>query len=144
MYALVFSAMTAIALIALLVSALGITNTMLMSVLERVREIGVMKAIGARDRHIQMIFLVEGALVGLVGGLLGLLLARALAIPANAWVRSMVASRMSVRLETSVFAFPWWLAVGAPLFACLVTTLAALYPARRAVRVDAIAALRHE
>jgi len=143
-YRLIFSAMTVIAVVALLVAALGILNTMLMGVLERVREIGIMKAVGARDGHIQLIFLVEGALVGLVGGLLGLLLAWAGSFPADTWVRSTVESGLSIRLQASVFAFPWWLLVAAPLFACLITTLAAFYPARRAARVDPVKALRHD
>src|SRR5262249_52343441 len=81
-YLLILSAMSVVALIALLVSALGITNTMLMSVLERTREIGVMKAVGARDGHVLLAFLVEGALVGLVGGALGLLVCWAASHPA--------------------------------------------------------------
>jgi putative ABC transport system permease protein len=143
-YLLVFSTMTIVAVIALVVAALGITNTMLMSVLERVREIGIMKAVGARELHIQSIFLVEGGLVGLVGGLLGLLLGWAASFPADAWVASLVENRLHIKLEQSIFAFPLWLVVGVPLFACLVTTLAAYYPARRASRTDPIKALRHE
>jgi putative ABC transport system permease protein len=119
-------------------------NTMLMSVLERVREIGVMKAVGAEERHIRRIFLVEGALVGLTGGLLGLLLGWVLSLAADPWVRSLVEQKLTVRLEESIFAFPWWLLLGVPLFSCLVTTLAAVYPARRASRVNPVEALRHE
>jgi putative ABC transport system permease protein len=141
---LIFTGMTAIAAVSLLVAALGIMNTMLMSVLERVREIGVMKAVGARDGHIQMIFLVEGALVGLVGGLLGLLLGWAASFPGDAGVRGLVQQRLSLTLQESIFVFPWWLVAGVPAFACLVTTLAALYPARRAARVNPITALRHD
>lgn len=143
-YNLIFSSMTVFAAIGLLVAALGITNTMLMSVLERVREIGIMKAVGGRDLHIQTIFLLEGALVGLVGGLLGLLLGWAASYPGDAWVRSVVSSNLSIKLESSIFRFPPWLQVAAPAFACLMTTLAAYYPARRAARVNPITALRHE
>jgi putative ABC transport system permease protein len=143
-YRLIFSAMTVIALVALLVAALGIMNTMLMGVLERVREIGIMKAVGARDGHIQLIFLIEGALVGLAGGLLGLLLSLAASFPGDAWVRSTVESGLKIQLQESIFIFPWWLLAGVPLFACLVTTLAAYYPARRAARVNPVRALRHE
>src|SRR5262249_42083794 len=99
---------------------------------------------GARDGHIQLIFLVEGGLVGLVGGLLGLLLAWAGSFPGDTWVRSVVESGLSIKLENSIFAFPWWLVAGGPAFACLVTTLAARYPARRAARVDPVKALRHD
>jgi putative ABC transport system permease protein len=143
-YVLVFSSMAVIAVIALIVSALGILNTMLMSVLERTREIGIMKAVGARDRHVLAIFLIEGALIGLVGGLLGLTLAWATSFPANAWVQGMVSRKLSVRLEGSIFAFPPWVLLSAPAFSALVTTLAAWYPAHRAVHVNPIAALRHE
>lgn len=143
-YLMIFSSMTIVALIALLVAALGITNTMLMSVLERVREIGIMKAVGARELHIRLIFLIEGGLLGLVGGGLGLLLAWSATFPADAWVKSMVERRLNIQLDQSIFAFPWWLVVGVPFFAWLVTTVAAYYPARRASRIDPIQALRHE
>ncbi len=143
-YLVSFSAMSVVALIALMVAAIGITNTMLMSVLERVREIGVMKALGARDGQVQALFLMEGALIGAAGSLLGLAAAWGISIPANAWLRTQVAERLKVELDGSLFAFPWWLIVGGPVFAVLVTTLAAYYPARRAVRIDAVQALRHE
>src|SRR5208282_725790 len=143
-YLLLFAAMSCIAIVALMVAAIGIVNTMLMSVLERTREIGVMKAVGARHGQIQAIFLLEGALIGLTGGLLGLLVGWALSLPADSWTRSLVSSRMKLDLQGSLFVWPAWLLVGAPLFAALVTTLAAVYPARRAARVNPITALRHE
>jgi putative ABC transport system permease protein len=143
-YRLIFSAMTVIAFVALAVAALGITNTMLMGVLERIREIGIMKAVGARDGHIQMMFLIEGCLVGLVGGLLGLLLGWLASFPADSWVRATVEQTDGTKLETSIFVFPAWLLIGVPLFSGAVTTLAAFYPARRAARVNPIAALRHD
>jgi putative ABC transport system permease protein len=143
-YLLVFGGMTCIAVIALGVAALGITNTMLMGVLERTREIGVMKAVGARDGHIVLMFLAEGALVGLAGGLLGLLLSWLISFPGDAWVRSMVSRQLAVKLEESLFVFPWWLVAGAPLFSALVTILAAVLPARRAARINPVEALRHE
>jgi putative ABC transport system permease protein len=144
MFLMIFAAMSAIALIALLVASLGITNTMLMSVLERVREIGIMKAVGARDVHIQMIFLVEGGLLGLVGGVLGLGLSWGGSLLADAWLRRMVEQQLRIKLEESIFAFPWWLLLGVPLFVCAITTLAAFLPSRRAARVNPILALRHE
>lgn len=144
-YLLLFAVMNCIAAVALLVAALGIVNTMLMAVLERTREIGVMKAVGARNRHVQMIFLFEGALIGLVGGLIGLLAGWAVSFPADAWVRALIQERMEhVKLEASLFVWPAWLVLSGPFFAGLVTTLAAVYPARRAARVNPITALRHE
>jgi putative ABC transport system permease protein len=144
MYLLIFGAMTCVAAVALLVAALGIANTMLMSVLERTREIGIMKAVGAANSHLLVMFLVEGALLGGLGGGLGLLLAWGASFPADAWVRGMVARDLKIELEEPIFAFPAWLAGGVLLFAVAVTTLAAVYPARRAARIDPVAALRHE
>jgi putative ABC transport system permease protein len=133
-----------IAFVALLVASLGITNTMLMSILERTHEIGVMKAVGARERHIQMMFLVEGGLIGILGGLLGLLASWIASFPGDSFARKIIEEQTRGTMEGSVFAFPLLLTVGVPFFACLVTTLAAVYPARRAARVNPITALRHE
>ncbi len=137
-------AMSFIAFVALLVAALGITNTLVMSVLERTHEIGVMKAVGARDRHVLLLFLVEGMLIGWLGGGLGLLCGWLLSFPGDAVGRSLMQRQGDIHVEQSLFAFPLWLVLGVPLFAALVTTLAALYPARRAARVNPIEALRHE
>jgi putative ABC transport system permease protein len=144
MYLLIFGGMTCVAGVALLVSALGIANTMLMSVLERKREIGIMKAVGADNRHLQFIFIVEGGLIGLVGAATGLLLAWSASFPGDAWVRSMVQRDMKIDLTDSIFAFPPWIAVTVLVFTVLITTLAAFYPARHAARVDPVTALRHE
>jgi putative ABC transport system permease protein len=133
-----------VALVALLVAGLGIANTLLMSVLERTHEIGVMKAVGARDRHIQLLFLVEGALVGLVGSAVGLLSAWLLSYPLDNVARRMAEQQAQARLTQSLFIFPWWLALGVPAFVTLLTMLAAVYPARRAARVNPMTALRHE
>ena len=144
MYLLIFGGMTCVAAVALLVAALGIANTMLMSVLERTREIGIMKAVGASNRQLQFIFLVEGTLVGVVGGGIGLLLAWGASFPGDAWVRSMVTRDLNIDLKQPIFVFPPWVVLAVLLFAVIVTTLAAVYPARRAAKVDPIAALRHE
>jgi putative ABC transport system permease protein len=133
-----------IALVALVVAGLGITNTLLMSVLERTREIGIMKAVGARDRHVLLVFLVEGTLIGVLGGGLGLLGAWAASFPADRVARSLAEKQAEVHLTESLFVFPWWVTLGVPLFVSLLTMLAAVYPARRAARVNPITALRHE
>ena len=141
---LVFGCMTCVATVAMLVAALGIANTMLMSVLERTREIGIMKSVGAAGGHLLLIFLIEGTLIGLVGGGLGLLLAWMASAPADAWVRSLVPGEMRQHLTEAIFVFPPWLSGAVMLFAVVVTTLAAIYPARRAAKIDPVAALRHE
>lgn len=141
-YSLIFVGMTLVAVLAFVVAALGITNTMLMSVLERTREIGIMKAVGASNWHVSLLFLVEGLLLGVVGGLVGLAITRLAAIPGDAWVRSMLAQKTQIKLAESLFVFRWWLVLGAPFFAGLVTTLAALPPSRRAARIPPVEALR--
>jgi putative ABC transport system permease protein len=143
-YLLIFGGMTCVAGVALLVSSLGIANTMLMSVLERRREIGIMKAVGAASWQLQALFVIEGGLIGLVGGSLGFLLAWSISFPGDAWVRSMVHRDLQVHLNGSIFAYPRWIGVTVVLFTFGVTIIAALYPARRAANVDPVSALRHD
>ena len=143
-YLLIFGGMTCVAGVALLVSSLGIANTMLMSVLERRREIGIMKAVGAANWQLQAIFVIEGGLIGLVGGALGLLLAWSISFPGDGWVRSMVHRDMNIDLTGSIFAFPDWIGMTVVLSTVCVTIVAALYPARHAAKVDPVTALRHD
>ena len=143
-YLLIFGGMTCVAAVALLVSSLGIANTMLMSVLERRREIGIMKAVGAANWHLQVLYVIEGGLIGLIGGTLGLLLAWLSSIPGDAWVRSMVQRDMNIDLSGSIFAFPSWIGMTVVISTVGVTIVAALYPARRAMKVDPVTALRHD
>src|SRR3954452_4496279 len=129
--------------ISLLVASFGIANTMIMSILERTREIGIMKAIGAEDREIRLIFFVEAAVIGVVGGILGVLIA---------WGIDGVANRAAYRFIlkpqgasfVDFFSLPIYLTVGAILFALVISILAALYPASRAARIDPVRALRHD
>jgi len=142
---LISAGLNLFAMISLFIAALGITNTLVTSVLERTREIGILKALGATDRQVLLLFLMEGALVGLIGGLAGLALAWLLSIPGDRLVRHLVQEQSHEKLlSESVFEFPLWLIVGAVLFSVVVTTLAALYPARRAARIQPVEALRHE
>jgi putative ABC transport system permease protein len=139
---LISTACTFVAIIALIVSALGITNTMLMSVLERTHEIGVMKATGARDRDISTLFLIEGVIVGVIGAMFGVVFAWLISFPGDAVAQHLVSSRTPMQLDGSVFAFPWWVMLGVPALVVGLTTLAAVGPARRAAKIDPIAALR--
>ncbi len=129
--------------ISLLVASFGIANTMIMSILERTREIGIMKAIGAEDREIKLIFFVEAAVLGVCGGVIGVI---------AAWAIDAIANRLAYRFIlkpqgasfVDFFSLPPWLTAGAILFALIVSILAALYPAARAARIDPVRALRHD
>ena len=129
--------------ISLLVASFGIANTMIMSILECTREIGIMKAIGAEDREIKLIFFVEAAVIGVFGGLIGVLVA---------WAIDGIANRLAYRFIlkpqgasfVDFFSLPPYLSIGAILFALIVSIVAALYPAARAARIDPVRALRHD
>jgi ABC-type antimicrobial peptide transport system permease subunit len=116
---------------------------MIMSILERTREIGIMKAIGAEDREIKLIFFVEAGLIGMAGGVLGSLAAWAIAAVANRVAYRFVLKPQGVSY-VDFFALPPYLWLGAILFAVAVAILAALYPAARAARIDPVKALRHD
>ncbi|MCX7419571.1 MAG: FtsX-like permease family protein [Planctomycetia bacterium] len=143
-YGLMLWSMTALGTVALLISAIGITNTMLMSVLERTREIGIMKAVGARDGQIQAIFLTEGACIGLVGAAIALVSARGASMFANSWIQQIVSREAHQPVDDQLFLFPWWLIVGIFIATLTVTLLAAWIPARRAARIPPVVALRHD
>ncbi len=142
---LISAGLNLFAMLSMLVAAIGIMNTLFTSVLERTREIGILKAVGARDGHILWMFLMEGAVVGLVGGLLGLGFAWVISIPSDGWVKSLIEQVQREPLLTKTyFSWPWWLAPAVLSFSTLLTTLAAVFPARRAARIPPVEALRHE
>lgn len=129
--------------ISLLVASFGIANTMIMSILERTREIGIMKAIGAEDREIKLIFFVEAAVIGLVGGVVGVLLAWGIDTLANHLAYRFILKPQGASF-IDFFDLPPYLWLGAILFALLISIVAALYPAARAARIDPVRALRHD
>lgn len=128
--------------LALAVASLAIVNTLVMAVLERRREIGIMKALGASDRDVKKLFFAEAATMGLLGGALGVsfgwLLGRAINFGTNLYLH-----RMKMPPE-NLWTVPPWLAAGAIGFALLVSVLAGIYPAARAARLDPVEALRYE
>lgn len=142
--ALIMWGMTGFAGAALLVAAIGITNTMVMAVLERTREIGIMKAVGASEGQVMSIFLIEGMLLGFTGGTLGVLSGWAISLGMDSWVRSILEGEFHEPMTEPMFVFPAWLAISVPVFCGIVTTAAAFYPARRAARIDPVQALRHD
>jgi putative ABC transport system permease protein len=136
------SLLGAIGTIALIIAALGIINTMLMSILERTREIGVMKAVGGSENEIKFIFFVEAACIGLVGAVFGLMLGWLVTRIANQVMNTMVLPDDQRPID--LFYFPVWLILGAIGFSVFLSLAAGLYPAIRAARIDPVRALRHD
>jgi putative ABC transport system permease protein len=132
----------AVGMIGITVASLGIVNTMVMSILERYREIGIMKAVGATDGDVQRIFLFESGAIGLLGGAIGLGLGWGVSAVINQVINVLMARQGAPRMD--YFSFPWWLCLGAITFSILVSLLAGVYPTRRAARVDPVVALRHD
>jgi ABC-type antimicrobial peptide transport system permease subunit len=134
--------LSVIGLIALLTASLGIVNTMIMSITERRKEIGILKALGADEREIRLIFLAESGAIGFVGSAAGILIG---------WlgtrVFAVIAKVVMQRIEMPIFdpfTLPVWLIFVALAFGILVSLLAGAYPSGRAARVDPVEALRGE
>lgn len=132
--------------ITLFVAALGITNTMVMSIYERTREIGIMKVIGASFGDVRALFLAEASLIGLFGGIFGL----GLSYGASAVVNKISAQYMQRGMfmgggETlNISIIPPWLALFAVVFAIFIGLGSGLYPANRAIKLSPIVAIRNE
>ena len=134
--------LAAVGMIAIVVASLGIVNTMVMSILERYSEIGIMKAVGASDRDIRRIFFFESSVIGFLGGVFGLALGWLVSGIINRIVNYFL-SRQGVP-SFQYFSFPIWLCLGAIAFSVAVSLAAGIYPAMRAARVDPVRALRHD
>lgn len=134
---MIISLVVAIALISVVVAAINITNTMYTSVLERTREIGIMKAIGAKNETIRNIFLLEASMLGFAGGLIGMGIGYGI---------SSFGGYIAAEFGYSSLApvFPWWLIIGCLAFATAVGALAGFIPAVQASRHEAAESLRDE
>ena len=130
--------------VSLLVAAIGITNTMMMSIYERTKEIGIMKVIGCRIRDIQALFLVEAGFIGLIGGVLGVGLS---------YLLSMVVNKLTAggedilgfgATDASLSVIPLWLSGAAIVFSILIAVLAGFFPSLRAMKLSPLAAIRAE
>ncbi|MEM0230617.1 MAG: ABC transporter permease [Candidatus Woesearchaeota archaeon] len=133
----------AIAAISLLVGAVGIANTMFTSTLEKMREIGVLKALGAKNIDILLIFLLNSALIGLVGGIGGVILGSAASIFINDYAGISAGGNGMLRFfGSSIISLP--LILGAILIAVAVGVIAGVIPAYRASKLDPVEALKYE
>ncbi|HSX28204.1 MAG TPA: ABC transporter permease [Candidatus Saccharimonadales bacterium] len=128
--------------IALLVAAIGVINTMIMSILERTREIGVMRAVGAKRSTVSWLFTIEASLLGFWGGVFGIAVGYGLTQVANIFINKQFASN-SVKAH-NIIGLPLWLIVAVIAATTVVGLLAGLYPARRAAKLDPVEALHYE
>jgi putative ABC transport system permease protein len=128
--------------LALAVASIGIVNTLVMAILERRREIGIMKAIGASDGDVKKLFFAEAGAMGILGGIAGVGLGWAIGRIIN------FATNIYLRRESltpdNFWSVPWWLVVLAIGFSLLVSLVSGLYPAGRAAKLDPVQALRYE
>jgi putative ABC transport system permease protein len=128
--------------LALTVASIGIVNTLIMAILERRREIGIMKAIGASDADVKSLFFVEAGVMGVFGGIagvaLGWLIGSAINFGTNVYLKNQQLS------PERLWFVPWWLVGGAISFAVIVSLISGWYPAARASRLDPVQALRYE
>ncbi len=136
-FALINGIVVALASISIFVAAVNIANSMYTSVLERTKEIGIMKALGARNSYIASIFMAEAGLLGLIGGALGVLLGYIIATIGGNIVDAAGYGMLSPY-------FPLWLIIGCLLFAFTVGSLSGFFPALQASRLKPVDALREE
>lgn len=137
-YANIQAMLGGIGAVSLLVAAIGITNTMMMSIYERTKEIGVMKVLGCDMRNIQAMFLVEAAYIGFIGGVVGLGLSYGISVIINKAVQA------SGNGMSSLSYIPPWLAGASLIFAVIIGMLAGFFPSRRAMKLSPLAAIRNE
>ena len=127
-----------IASISLFVGAVGITNTMFTAVIERTKEIGIMKAIGAKISDIQNMFIIESGMLGLIGGALGVIIG----VSISKIIEKIAADALGTDLLVPIF--PAWLIIGSLLFAFVLGSISGYLPARRAAKMNPVDALATE
>ncbi|MCY6369636.1 ABC transporter permease [Clostridium ganghwense] len=130
--------------ISLLVAAIGITNTMVMAIYERRKEIGVMKVIGASLKDIKKLFLFEATMIGLLGGTFGLIVSFLLSQGINVVGKSFMQSQGQLPEGTALSVIPLWLALGALGFTTIIGLISGYLPARKAMKLSALEAIKTE
>lgn len=132
----------AFGMIALLVASIGIFNTMTIALLERTKEIGIMKAVGATDSDVKRVFNTESGLIGLLGGIMGLIIGYLLGQVTNSFINFLAVSFGGQPYD--IFYTPLNFAIGTVIFAFVVSLIAGVYPSKRAAKLNPIEALRYE
>lgn len=130
--------------ISLLVAALGITNTMIMSIYERTKEIGIMKVIGAALPDIGKIFLFEASIIGLIGGILGITISYSASFVLNQFSAQFGGVLGPGGPNSKISIIPLWLALSSVGFTTIVGLVSGFYPARRAMKLSALEAIKTE
>jgi len=130
--------------VSLVVAAIGIANTMMMSIYERTKEIGVIKVLGCSLANIRTLFLMEAAFIGFIGGVLGLALSYGLSWLLNQFGASFMGAIAYVSGEVTASYIPLWLSGLALVFAILIGMIAGFFPALRAMKLSPLAAIRSE
>ncbi|MGA2980053.1 MAG: FtsX-like permease family protein [Terriglobales bacterium] len=128
--------------LALAVASIGIVNTLVMAILERRREIGIMKALGASDTDVRGLFFAEAGAMGLVGGAVGVALGWTIGRLINLGTNIYLVRQHFPPAQ--IWSVPLWLVLSAIAFSIVVSLLSGLYPAARAARLDPVQALRYE
>lgn len=138
--AMIQAVLGGIGAVSLLVAAIGIANTMMMSIYERTKEIGVIKVLGCSLKNIKQMFLTEAAFIGLIGGVTGLILSFII----SAVINILTGHGAAMGIEGNISYIPVWLVLVATAFAMLVGTAAGYFPALRAMRLSPLAAIKTE
>ena len=133
----------AIGAVAMLVAAISITNTMMMSIYERTKEIGVMKVLGCDIRNIQGLFLMEAGFIGFIGGVVGVGFSYLLSLAINGLVAGSDATA-NMGISGAICRIPLWLSPLAIVFAVVIGMIAGFIPSLRAMRLSPLAAIRNE
>lgn len=133
-----------LAAISLLVAAIGIANTMIMSIYERTREIGIMKVLGCFISNIRIMFLMEAGMIGLLGGGIGVLISYIISFFMNKFGGGVMSSMLGTDGSTPISIIPLWLVLLALIFSSFIGLISGFYPANRAVKISALEAIKNE